>query len=48
MGLSFAALVVSIWTFSKKQKSEEFRIALNTHNKLEQIVNEAYQAPDSM
>ncbi len=45
--ISLFALGVAIITFLKKRKSDEFRIALDIHNKLEQIVNEAYQAPDS-
>lgn len=46
IGVSVAAFIVSIWTFSRKQKSDEFRIALDIHNRLEKIVNEAYRVPE--
>jgi hypothetical protein len=38
--ISIVAIVVSITTFIKKQKSEEFCVALDIHSKLEMVVNE--------
>jgi hypothetical protein len=38
--ISVVAVAVSIITFDRRQKSDEFRIALDIHNKLEQLVNE--------
>ena len=46
--ISLGAVGVSIRVFLVKQKNEEFRIALEIHDKLEQKVNELIQVyPDS-
>jgi hypothetical protein len=41
--ISLTAIVVSITTFIKKQKSEEFRLALDIHSKFEMLVTELSQ-----
>jgi hypothetical protein len=38
--ISLGALAVSIITFVRKQKSDQFRTALDIHDRLEQIANE--------
>lgn len=46
--ISIIAAGFSIWTFWRKQKSEELRIALDIHSKLEQTVKEAYQVTNNV
>jgi hypothetical protein len=44
--ISLFAVVVSIVTFIKKEKSDQFRIALDIHDKLEKCVNELSKIND--
>lgn len=47
IAISIISAGFSIWTFWRKQKSEELRIALDIHSKLEQTVKEAYQVSNN-
>jgi hypothetical protein len=40
IAISVAALAVSTWTFVRRQKSDEFRVALDINSKLEQSLSE--------
>lgn len=42
--ISSGAFIVSIWTFSRKQKSEEFRIALDLNSKIKEQSDEIVEA----
>ena len=44
--ISLFAVAVSIVTFIKKEKSDQFRIALDIHDKLEKCVNELSKIND--
>jgi hypothetical protein len=47
IGISLTALGVTIWTFSRKQKSEAFRIALDLNSKIKEQSDEIVEACSS-
>lgn len=45
--VSSVAVAISMYTFLRKQKSEQFRIAIDIQNKLEEDVNQLIKAKDN-